>query len=173
MAKILEAKQLTDKLKKAIEVKLSHSPKLTLASLRPDLKDYSSQLFIAQQEKIASELGPNIDYRLILLKASLSQGEVLKTIAKLNADSAVTAIALTKPFPKDWKDQDLFKAIDPNKDIEGISPYNLGRLALGNALFIPPTVLSILELIKDTGLKLRGKRVTIVGSSNIITLIPD
>ncbi|MBU2251537.1 MAG: bifunctional 5,10-methylenetetrahydrofolate dehydrogenase/5,10-methenyltetrahydrofolate cyclohydrolase, partial [Candidatus Omnitrophica bacterium] len=58
--------------------------------------------------------------------------------------------------------------IAPDKDIEGMNPYNLGRLALGNPLFIPPTVLSVLELIKFTGLALRGKKVTIIGASSII-----
>lgn len=166
MGKILDVSHLYEKLKIKIRDNLPLSQRLTLASIKIESNDYASQMYIRQQAKLAQEL--KIDYRLISLEAKASSDEILQRIEALNKDNTVQGIVVNKPFPKNWNEELIFSALSVDKDIEGMNPCNLGKLFLGTPRFIPPTVLSVLEFIKDTGVKLYGKKVTLVGFSNII-----
>jgi methylenetetrahydrofolate dehydrogenase (NADP+)/methenyltetrahydrofolate cyclohydrolase len=164
MGKILEAREVYLRYKEELKEELKKLPTLTLASLVGE-KDYACELYLSSQEKLAKELG--INYLRLELKG-VSLEEVIEKIKKLNEDKNITGILLNKPFPSHWKEEILFSSLEVKKDIEGVHPYNLGRVILGQPTFVAPTVLSILEFLKMTGVYLEGKEVTIVGFSTII-----
>ncbi len=162
---ILEAKISFDNLEAKIKAQIESLGTVCLASLAI-VRDYSSSVYCAAQSKVAKQLG--LEYRLLNFKSQISYSELTQEIEKLNKDSRVNGIILNKPFPESWNEEEAFSLLDPKKDIEGMSPANLGKLFLGKPTFIPPTVLSICELIKYSKLELYGKKTTIVGFSNII-----
>jgi len=165
MEKGLEVKQVYEKLKEQIKREVSALGQLTLASVRIG-HDYSSGVYLSQQEKIALELG--IDYLAVTLTPEAPLDKVLQKIEELNKDNNVTGIVLNKPFPVEWKEGVIFSAIDSQKDVEGVNPYNLGMLLIGKPKFISPTVMSVLEFLNIADIDLYAREVTIVGSSVLI-----
>jgi len=151
--------------------------KLCLASVEVG-KDDSAKAYRHSQEKVAEELG--IKYQPIDLKPDISFGEFQSEIQKLNEDKNITGIIINKPFPFE-NEENVFSLIDEDKDVEGVNPANLGKLFMGNksiadvtsdepnAVLIPPTVRSILDVLVSSGNKeVYGKKVTLVGFSSII-----
>lgn len=165
MAKILEAKEIYDILKERLKSSLSSLPTLTLASVTIG-KNYSSQVYRASQKKLAENLG--VKYLSVELPQNISTKDALSKIQSLNKNKKITGIVANKPFPSNFTEELVFSAIDYKKDIEGMNPYNLGLLFIGEPLFVSPTVLSILEFIKMSGIDLYGKQVAIVGFSTLI-----
>jgi len=165
MEKGLEVKRVYERLKEQIKDKVSALGQLTLASVRVG-HDYSSGVYLLQQEKIALELG--IDYLAVTLAPEAPLDKVLQKIEELNKDNSVAGIVLNKPFPAQWKEGAIFSAIDSQKDVEGVNPYNLGMLLIGKPKFISPTVMSVLEFLNIADVDLYGREVTIVGSSVLI-----
>lgn len=163
--KILDASQIYESIKNELKQQLKSLPSLTLASLVIG-KNYSSDVYLSSQEKLAAELG--IEYLLVRLDGNVELKEVLSKIDSLNKDKKITGIVANKPFPKSWSEDDVFGAIDAKKDIEGLSPYNLGKLFIKKPQFVSPTVLSILEFLKLSKVTLYGKDVVIVGFSTLI-----
>jgi methylenetetrahydrofolate dehydrogenase (NADP+)/methenyltetrahydrofolate cyclohydrolase len=128
-------------------------------------EDPASRVYLASQMRCAERVG--IKSELVNLPESASQSAVEKTIEQLNNDPTVHGIMLHMPLPHQLDGQTLQWTIDRRKDVEGLTPYNLGRLFLGQSGLAPCTALSVIELIKSTGVKLRGLEATIVGRSDI------
>jgi len=165
MAKILDAQKFYDEFKSKLKAQIRNLPGLTLASFSIG-KNYSCQVYRVSQKKLADELG--VKYLSIELAEGTPLKEITTRIKDANNDKKITGIVANKPFPLTVSEEEIFSAIDYKKDIEGMNPYNLGLLFIGEPLFISPTVLSALEFIKMTGVKLYGKDVTIVGFSTLI-----
>ncbi|MEI8349781.1 MAG: bifunctional 5,10-methylenetetrahydrofolate dehydrogenase/5,10-methenyltetrahydrofolate cyclohydrolase [Candidatus Omnitrophota bacterium] len=165
MAKILEAKIIYDRLKLELRRNIAQLPRLTLASLSM-ADNYSCEVYLNSQRKLAEDVG--VDYLAIELPKNVSSQKVIDTIKDLNRKDKITGIMVNKPFPEGLDEAEVFAAIQTQKDIEGVNPYNLGRLFIGEPLFISPTVLSVLELLKTTKVNLYGKEVVIVGFSTLI-----
>jgi len=126
-------------------------------------EDASSLLYISIQKKLAQKLG--VEYKLYSFSSGVSFAKIAKLLASLNKDSTVGGIIIHRPLPKKKWEAGIFSLISPYKDIEGITPYNLGRTMLGTSLFIPPTVLSILRILEELKIDLYGKDVVLVGFS--------
>jgi len=165
MAKILEAKIIYDKLKSELRKDIAQLPRLTLASVSMG-DNYSCEVYLNAQRRLAEDLG--VDYLAIELPKHVSLQKVLDTVEDLNRKDKITGIVVNKPFPEGFDEAEVFAAIQAHKDIEGINPYNLGRLFIGEPVFVSPTVLSVLELLKATKVDLYGKEVAIVGFSTLI-----
>ena len=88
-------------------------------------------------------------------------------IQKLNRDPSVTGIMLHLPLPEHLDATELQYQIDPVKDVEGVNPANIGYVVYGHTLIAPCTALSVIELIKSTGVTLRGAEAVVVGASEI------
>ena len=165
MAIIFNTQKKYDSLLAEIKTKLRAMPKLCLASVAIG-QDVSAKSYRLAQEKLAKELG--IEYRPLDLKLEITFGEFKSAIEKLNKDPGATGIILNKPFPSGWNDADVFSLLSEEKDIEGMHPANLGRFFLGQPRFKSPTVLSVIEIVKESGVELYGKKATLVGFSPLI-----
>jgi methylenetetrahydrofolate dehydrogenase (NADP+)/methenyltetrahydrofolate cyclohydrolase len=126
----------------------------------------ASAVYVGQQRKNAEKLG--ISYRLEELPADSSQKFVADFIGKLNQDPSVTGIILQMPVPEGFDARALQALIDPAKDVEGVSPANMGWVVFGRPTLAPCTALGVVELINSTGVELYGKEVVVVGHSDIV-----
>lgn len=105
----------------------------------------------------------------IRLPADTDQATLMATIARLNADSNVHGILVQLPLPAHLDSDAVLNAIDPDKDVDGFHPVNVGRLWTGNPVSIPCTPLGCLLLLKEElGDDLRGKQALVIGRSNIV-----
>lgn len=129
-------------------------------------EDPASTVYLGSQRRIAETVGINCEH--MELSASTSQNRMLRLLEVLNNDPAVHGIIMHMPLPEHLDSKYLQWNINRKKDVEGVTPYNLGRLFLGVPGLVPCTALSVVDLIKSTGEDLRGKEVTIVGHSDIV-----
>ncbi len=102
------------------------------------------------------------------LAAGASQGEVATLLASLNADPAVSGILLQLPLPAGLDAGGLTAAIDPSKDVDGLTPVNAGLLAQGGAGLVPCTPAGVMELLADAGVELRGAAAVVIGRSQLV-----
>ncbi|MDO5091642.1 MAG: bifunctional methylenetetrahydrofolate dehydrogenase/methenyltetrahydrofolate cyclohydrolase FolD [Cardiobacteriaceae bacterium] len=104
----------------------------------------------------------------IRLPAETTQDELMATIARLNHDPRIHGILVQLPLPAHLDSDAVLNAIDPDKDVDGFHPVNVGRLWTGNPVSIPCTPLGCLLLLKEEIGDLRGKRAIVIGRSNIV-----
>ena len=128
--------------------------------------DPASFSYATSQQKTATELG--IHYALQTFKAEGSKEDVLSLIGDLNKDKHVHGIIVNKPLPSNMDFKTLINAIDANKDIEGMNLTNLGHLFLGDSRIFPCTPRAVLELLKSSGVNLKGKCAVVIGRSEIV-----
>ena len=100
-----------------------------------------------------------------MLNEATSEDEVIKLIETLNIDDSVDGIFLQVPLPKHMNSTNVVEAIHPSKDVDGLSPTNLGKLMVGRDCYVPCTPQGIMHLLKTTGIELEGKQAVMVGRS--------
>jgi methylenetetrahydrofolate dehydrogenase (NADP+) / methenyltetrahydrofolate cyclohydrolase len=131
-------------------------------------EDPASTLYVEMKYKAAAEAGMKAFDHLLPADASIDQA--LEIIHQLNTDPSVHGIIVQSPLP-DGSSIDIFelqRAIDPEKDVDGLHPENQGLLAMGRPLFVPATPLGVVELLRREGIQVQGQRVTVVGRSNLV-----
>jgi methylenetetrahydrofolate dehydrogenase (NADP+)/methenyltetrahydrofolate cyclohydrolase len=102
------------------------------------------------------------------LPATTAANDLLALIDRLNADAAVDGILVQLPLPKQIDPEAVSERIDPNKDVDGLHPYNIGRLVLKRPRLRPCTPYGCMTLLHDTGVDLVGKHAVVIGQSNIV-----
>jgi len=125
----------------------------------------ASRVYIRQQQKACEDMG--ITYELKEVPRDISQSDLASFIEELNRDDRITGIILQMPLPSHLDARAVQVTISPSKDVEGMHPVNMGMLLYGNQRVAPPTALAAIELFKSSGVKLKGKEVTVVGHSEI------
>ena len=125
----------------------------------------AGELYAQRQREACQAVG--IDYQLQTLPAQTTARTLKQTIANLNRDASVSGIMLHLPLPKHLDATAMQYEIDPVKDVEGVNPANIGYVVYGHTLIAPCTALAVLELIKSTGVPLRGAEAVVVGASEI------
>jgi len=168
--KIIDGKSLATKFKEDInrevgQLKERHKVTPLLTAIQVG-ENPASRVYIKNQKKSCEEMG--IDYRLHELPEATSEEELLQFVEKLNTDDKVTGIILQMPLPQQINGRRVQMAITPMKDVEGMNPSNMGMLVYGNPRLAPCTALAAMELLKSTGVDIKGKEVTVVGHSEIV-----
>ena len=128
--------------------------------------DPASAVYVRNKQRACQEVG--IFSETFRLPSDISQDELLNAIHKINADDQFHGILIQLPLPSQLDEREAIFALDPNKDVDGLHPINLGRLMDGEPLFIPGTPAGIQQLLKYSGLSPNGKQVVICGRSNIV-----
>ena len=128
--------------------------------------DPASSSYVKSKGKRCDELG-FVHFQYSLSEDSL-ESEVIALVEKLNRDDSVDGILVQLPLPKHISAEKVINTIAPGKDVDGFSPYSMGRLALGNPSFIPCTPLGILKILENWKIETKGKRVCVIGRSNIV-----
>jgi methylenetetrahydrofolate dehydrogenase (NADP+)/methenyltetrahydrofolate cyclohydrolase len=125
----------------------------------------AGELYAQRQLEACAAVG--IDYQLLKIPAEATQRDVKQEIRRLNHDASVTGIMLHLPVPSHMRAARLQYEIDVVKDVEGVNPANIGYVVYGQTLIAPCTALSVTELIRTTGVELRGAEAVVVGASEI------
>lgn len=153
--KIVELKNRVDKLEK--------KPKLVIIRIGDD---FASGKYVANKIKRCSEVG--IDSQIIHLEENITQLEVEKTILKLNEDKDITGILLQLPIPKHLDEDYLTNLIKDEKDVDGFTIANMGKLSLGLDGNIACTPRGVITLLKEFNIDIESKDVLIINRSNIV-----
>ena len=126
----------------------------------------ASVSYVTAKERACAEVG--MASREIRLPATAEEGELLSHIAALNDDPAIHGILVQLPLPKGFDEKKVIDAISPEKDVDGFTPVNVGRMLIGERCFLPCTPHGILKLIEFAGIDVRGRHVVVIGRSNIV-----
>jgi len=160
------AKEIRVELKQEIaELKEKHGLIPGLATVLVG-DDPASKVYVGQKEKSCNNLG--IYSKMINLPGDVPEEDLLKLVDELNNDSSIHGILVQLPLPKHINETRVLYAIDPNKDVDGFHPVNVGKMVIGEKCFLPCTPHGVLELIARSGVKTEGAEVVIVGRSNIV-----
>ena len=129
-------------------------------------EDPASQSYVSAKNKTAHALG--IHSEQVTLDADTSEEDLLALVDKYNKDDKINGILVQLPLPKHINEGKVLYAIDPEKDVDGFHPVNVGKMVLGEKCFLPCTPHGILELLTRSGVETSGAEVVIVGRSNIV-----
>jgi methylenetetrahydrofolate dehydrogenase (NADP+) / methenyltetrahydrofolate cyclohydrolase len=127
--------------------------------------DPASTTYVGGKHKAAEEVGFN---SAIERFREITQSGLHQRIARLANDPAIDGILLQLPLPNDLDPDQALEQIPPHKDVDGLHPYNAGRLAQGNPTFIPATPLGVLELLRREHIDPTGQRAVVVGRSRLV-----
>ncbi len=127
-------------------------------------EDPASQVYVRSKRKACAEVGIlSFSHNL---PASTSQGGLLELIDFLNGDARVDGILVQLPLPAHIDPETIIERIQPNKDVDGFHPYNIGRLALRMPVLRPCTPRGVMSLLTNSGVQVRGQHAVVVGASN-------
>jgi methylenetetrahydrofolate dehydrogenase (NADP+)/methenyltetrahydrofolate cyclohydrolase len=126
---------------------------------------HAAELYANRQAQACRAVG--INYELLTLPADITPKDLKTEIRRLNAEASVTGIMMHLPLPSHLDAARMQYEIDVVKDVEGVNPANIGYVVYGHTLIAPCTALSVIELIKSTGVAIRGAEAVVVGASEI------
>ena len=126
----------------------------------------ASQVYVRGKVKDCGECG--IKSLELRMPETTTQAELLAKIAELAADKTVNGILVQLPLPKQIDERAVIDAIPPEKDVDGFSPVNVGRMQTGQPCFLPCTPAGCIRMIESTGTKIDGKNAVVIGRSNIV-----
>lgn len=169
MGKILDGKAFANELGQNLKEKVKNlkekgiTPHFCVINIGDDL---ASKIYVRTKKRRAKKMG--IIQDIYQMPADTEQAEALALIDKLNADPTINGVMVQLPAPKQIDADELLERIDPNKDVDGLTPANIGRLWMEDHFIEPATAEGIIALLKHYQIKLDGKNVVVVGRSNIV-----
>ena len=169
MGKILDGKALANLLGENLKEKVKN---LKAEGITPHFcvinigDDTASKIYVRSKKRKAEKLG--IIQDIYQMPADTKQQEVLDLIDKLNTDPEINGLMVQMPTPEQISADELLARIDPNKDVDSLTPANVGRLWLKDHFVEPATAEGIMALLKHYEIPLNGKNVVIIGRSNIV-----
>jgi len=168
-AEIIDGKQVAADMREELKSKVA---KLKEKGIVPGLavvlvgEDPASKSYVTAKEKACANIGIYSDDNR--LDAETSQDELMAMIDKLNKDEKINGILVQLPLPKHLDESEVLLAIDPDKDVDGFHPVNVGKMVAGQEAFMPCTPHGVIQLLLKSGVKIEGAEVVIVGRSNIV-----
>lgn len=169
-ARILDGKAIALQIQEEIKSEVAQGsaatgkvPKLT-AILVGD--DPASQVYVRNKELACKRVG--MASQLIRLPSNTTTAELERLVHELNADRDTSGILVQLPLPKHIDTQRILDAIDWRKDVDAFHPYNVGLLSQGRPHFLPCTPYGVVQILYRSGIKTAGKRVCIIGRSDIV-----
>lgn len=169
MAELIDGKlissQIKDECKEKVAKLKEQGIEVTLAVIQVG-EDPASSVYVNNKKKACEYIGANsLSYNL---KEDSTQEDLLKLIDDLNNDDKVNGILVQLPLPKHFDEDEVIRRINPDKDVDGFHPINVGRLSIGEKGFVSCTPAGIIELLKRSDVEIEGKECVIIGRSNIV-----
>lgn len=169
VAKILDGKQIAKDYRQGLQDQVEalkekgFTPKLSVILLG---NDGASQSYVRSKKKAAEKIG--MISEIVHLEETATEEEVLNELNRLNNDDSVSGILVQVPLPKQVSEQKILEAINPEKDVDGFHPINIGKLYIDEQTFVPCTPLGIMEILKHADIDLEGKNAVVIGRSHIV-----
>jgi methylenetetrahydrofolate dehydrogenase (NADP+)/methenyltetrahydrofolate cyclohydrolase len=170
MAVVIDGKKMAQEIRHELKVKGTRLKQET--GITPGLgvilvgEDPASQIYLRHKENACKDVG--FYSREFRLPQETLESALLSVIQELNQDTRIHGILVQLPLPRHLNSATIIEAINPQKDVDGFHPYNLGRLFTGNPFHMACTPKGILELMDRHGIIIEGKEAVIVGRSNIV-----
>ena len=168
-ARILDGKSLAAQVRAGVQ---QEAARLAQRGIRPGLAvilagdDPASKVYVRNKVRACEETG--VRSSLFEYPGSVSQGELLDRVARLNADPAVHGILVQLPLPKPVDALRVLDAVSPAKDVDGFHDENLGALLAGKPGLVPCTPAGVMRLLDHAAVPLAGRRAVVIGRSNIV-----
>lgn len=169
-AKIIDGKLLAENLRgeiatgtAALKAKTGVTPGLAVILVGDNPASVS---YVTAKEKACVEAG--MLSKEIRLSAETSEDELIEIVKELNSDPEVHGILVQLPVPKHIREKAVIDAIAPEKDVDGFTPVNVGKMMIGDECFLPCTPHGIIKLIEFSGRNIKGKHAVVIGRSNIV-----
>lgn len=128
--------------------------------------DGGSMTYVNAKMKACERIG--FKSTSLKFESTITEEELLKVVADLNNDAELDGFIVQLPLPKHINEQKIVQAIDPQKDVDGFHPVNVGRMALNLPCYLPATPYGILQLLQRSGISTTGKHCVVIGRSNIV-----
>ena len=128
--------------------------------------DPASKSYVTSKERSCAEMGIYSDDNR--LPEETPQGELMALVERMNEDPRIHGILVQLPLPRHLNESEVLLAIDPNKDVDGFHPINVGKMVVGEKAFLPCTPHGVVQLLVRSGVTIDGAHVVIVGRSNIV-----
>lgn len=167
---LLDGKALSEKIKE--EVKVEVAQLVEEKQITPGLavilvgNDAASATYVASKAKSCKNAGI---YSVVHeMPETITQEELLETIARMNENPKLDGILVQLPLPKHIDTTIVLEAINPLKDVDGFHPYNVGRMVSNLDAFLPATPFGVMRMFEEYGIELSGKNVVVIGSSDIV-----
>ena len=168
-AQIIDGKQVAADMRAELKDKVA---KLKKEGVVPGLavvlvgEDPASKSYVTAKERACEEIGIFSDDNR--LPADTSQKDLIVLVEKLNNDPKINGILVQLPLPKHLDESEVLLKIDPEKDVDGFHPINVGKMVVGEEAFLPCTPHGVLQLLKRSNVPTEGAEVVVVGRSNIV-----
>ncbi|EWW10855.1 TPA: bifunctional methylenetetrahydrofolate dehydrogenase/methenyltetrahydrofolate cyclohydrolase FolD [Staphylococcus aureus] len=169
VAKILDGKQIAKDYRQGLQDQVEalkekgFTPKLSVILVG---NDGASQSYVRSKKKAAEKIG--MISEIVHLEETATEEEVLNELNRLNNDDSVSGILIQVPLPKQVSEQKILEAINPEKDVDGFHPINIGKLYIDEQTFVPCTPLGIMEILKHADIDLEAKNAVVIGRSHIV-----
>ncbi|HDA1308224.1 TPA: bifunctional methylenetetrahydrofolate dehydrogenase/methenyltetrahydrofolate cyclohydrolase FolD [Staphylococcus aureus] len=169
VAKILDGKQIAKDYRQGLQDQVEalkekgFTPKLSVILVG---NDGASQSYVRSKKKAAEKIG--MISEIVHLEETATEEEVLNELNRLNNDDSVSGILVQVPLPKQVSEQKILEAINPEKDVDGFHPINIGKLYIDEQTFVPCTPLGIMEILKHADIDLEGENAVVIGRSHIV-----
>jgi methylenetetrahydrofolate dehydrogenase (NADP+) / methenyltetrahydrofolate cyclohydrolase len=169
-SKILSGKDIAESIKSEVSadiarLKAEHGITPCLAVVRVG-DDPASAVYVGNKVKTSEAIGLISEHHH--LPASVSRAELIGLVRALNWRDEVDGILVQLPLPDQINDREILELIDPDKDVDGFHPVNVGRLSQGEKALVPCTPAGVIEILKRSGIEIAGQNAVIVGRSNIV-----
>ena len=169
VAKILDGKQIAKDYRQGLQDQVEalkekgYTPKLSVILVG---NNGASLSYVKSKKKAAEKIG--MISEIVHLEETATEEEVLNELDRLNNDDSVSGILVQVPLPSQVSEQKVLEAINPEKDVDGFHPQNIGKLYIDEQTFVPCTPLGIMELLKNADIDLDGKDAVVIGRSHIV-----
>ena len=169
MAQLIDGKKISaeikDELKEKVAALKAEGREITLAVIQVG-NDKASTVYVGNKKKACEYIGVrSLAYEL---PEETTEEELLNLVKELNARKDVNGILVQLPLPAHIYEDRILLAIDPDKDVDGFHPVNVGRLWIGEEGFLSCTPAGVIQLLKRTGIEISGKNCVVIGRSNIV-----
>ncbi|HNQ16443.1 MAG TPA: tetrahydrofolate dehydrogenase/cyclohydrolase catalytic domain-containing protein, partial [Pyrinomonadaceae bacterium] len=165
-ATILSGKEFAEAIKREVAAEIAAlSFKPCLAVVRVG-EDPASAVYVGSKVRTAEELGIISEHRH--MPAETTQAELMRVVNELNSRDDVDGILVQLPLPPQIDEREVLEAIDPEKDVDGFHPVNVGKLWQGQRSLVPCTPAGVIEILKRSGIGIAGMNAVVIGRSNIV-----
>ena len=170
VAKIVDGRKIAEKIRKNVSIEVQNlKSKYKVIPNIVTIKignNPESNLYLKLRNNACEKVG--IIPKTLDLPENVSEDEIVKVIKDLNEDKKVHGILIQLPIPKHLSQGKLIELIDPAKDVEGFTPYNMGRMLNGDEHIIPCTPLAVLKILEEEKTRFQGKDIVIVNHSTVV-----
>ncbi len=160
------SKTIREELKTKVEARKAAGKKIPHLSAILVGHDGGSEAYVASKMKACEEIG--FKSSLIRFDEDVTEEQLMACVQKLNIDPEITGYIIQLPLPKHINEQRIIESVNPEKDVDGFNPINVGRMSIGLPGFVSATPQGIIELLRRYNIETKGKHAVVLGRSNIV-----